>query len=82
MKKNRNLLLIIFLLLSIALWAISKSAVYVESKLCVGCGDCQAVCPVDAVTIIDGKSVIDAEKCILCEICIKSCTYQAIRKSP
>ena len=80
MKKKDIQLILIFIVISLSLFAISKSAVYVESNKCVGCGDCVDVCPVNAIEIIDGKSVIDAEKCIGCELCIRSCTYNAIRK--
>lgn len=69
------------LIVTLALYAISKSTIFVESNLCVGCGDCVKVCPVDAIEIIDGKAVIDADVCIDCEICIKTCTYNAIRKN-
>ena len=64
------------------LWAITKGPYYVESNKCVGCGDCENICPVEAVGIIDGKSVIDPDLCIECDICVKVCNYDAIRKSP
>ncbi|MCK4695922.1 MAG: 4Fe-4S binding protein [Candidatus Cloacimonetes bacterium] len=79
--KNKYILLLIIVFTAISILAVTMSAIYVESNSCVGCGDCEQVCPVDAIQIIDGKAVIDAEKCIQCEICIKSCTYNAIRKS-
>lgn len=68
-------------MVSILLIAVSKSSIFVESNRCVGCGDCEKVCPVDAVKVFNGKAIIDAEKCIKCEICIGSCTYNAIRKN-
>ena len=79
--KKKILLFAGILIVTLALFAITKSTIFVESKLCVGCGDCVAVCPVDAIQIIDGKAIIDADACIDCEICIKSCTYDAIRKN-
>ena len=79
--KKKLLLFIGILIITLTLLAITKSTFFVESKLCVGCGDCIAVCPVDAIQIIDGKAVIDSDACIDCEICIKSCTYDAIRKN-
>jgi NAD-dependent dihydropyrimidine dehydrogenase PreA subunit len=78
---NKKYLFLLILLLIVGLSALVKNTVFVESDKCVGCGDCFAVCPVDAVRLIDGKAVIDAEKCILCEICLQSCTYNAIRKN-
>ena len=76
-----RVIIILFVILALSLFAISRSNIFVETNSCVGCGDCLEVCPVDAIEIIDGKAVIDAEKCIDCEICIRSCTYDAIRKA-
>ena len=80
MKKKIFLFLIIFVIFA-ALLAISKGPYYVESKKCVGCGDCENICPTSAITILDGRSVIDPELCIECDICVKVCTYDAIRKA-
>jgi uncharacterized Fe-S center protein len=45
---------------------------------CVGCGECEKVCPVNAVSIINGKSKIDKARCIGCASCIAACTYGAM----
>ena len=79
--KKKLVIITCALILFAALFAISKSNIFVESNSCVGCGDCIDVCPVDAIQLIDGRAVINAELCIDCEICIKSCTYDAIRKN-
>jgi hypothetical protein len=50
--------------------------VYLDS--CVGCGACEKVCPVYAVSIKDKKSRIDNAKCIGCASCIAACNYKAI----
>jgi len=50
----------------------------VEPDKCSGCGDCEVVCPVKAVTIEDGKSHINPETCISCGLCQGVCTYDAI----
>jgi len=76
-----KLILVVIILATVSLFAISKSNIFVESNSCVGCGDCVSVCPTNAIEIIDGKAVINAELCIDCEICISSCTYKAIRKN-
>lgn len=45
---------------------------------CVGCGDCQRVCPNDAVTIINNHAEIDYEKCEGCEACTVKCRKKII----
>jgi uncharacterized protein len=51
----------------------------VDKDLCVGCGECVAICPVDTIELIDGKSEIDSEKCIGCGECISHCPEKAIQ---
>lgn len=49
---------------------------------CIGCGKCQSVCPVDAITYDDkGEPVIDHDKCIGCGKCVKVCPVAALRMS-
>ncbi len=78
--RTKILSTLILLILCSLIFSVAKGIIVVESKSCVGCTDCQNVCPVKAIEIVDGKAVIDQEKCIKCEICVKSCTYDAIRK--
>jgi fumarate reductase flavoprotein subunit/NADH-quinone oxidoreductase subunit F len=57
----------------------SKEAIYIDPKLCQGCGDCADVCPHDC---IEGKAkfihMIDDFDCDLCGKCIEACEYEAI----
>lgn len=78
--KKTVLILLSVVLVGLA-FAAYKGSTYVTANDCVGCGDCELVCPTNAITIFDGKAVIDVEKCIDCEICIKTCTYGAIKKT-
>ncbi|MFC1888023.1 indolepyruvate ferredoxin oxidoreductase subunit alpha [Candidatus Cloacimonadota bacterium] len=80
--KRKVLIFLVILAVCAVLVAITKGPYYVESRRCVGCGDCENVCPVNVIEIVDGKSVIDPELCIKCDLCVKICTYDAIRKSP
>ena len=50
----------------------------VDKELCVGCGICVEVCPVQTIELIDGKSVIHSENCIGCGECIQNCPEKAI----
>ncbi|MCZ7356511.1 MAG: 4Fe-4S binding protein [Candidatus Methanoperedens sp.] len=43
---------------------------------CVGCGQCAAYCPYDAI-IVFGRAVMD-EKCIECGTCVRYCPVSAI----
>ena len=50
-------------------------------EVCIGCGACRRVCPVDAVT---GEKkqlhIIDQDKCIKCGQCYNACKFQAITR--
>lgn len=56
----------------------------IKSELCIGCGACVSLCPVDALKLkIDNKAGIyfpelDEEKCIKCSICYQVCPVSKI----
>ena len=45
---------------------------------CVGCRECDKVCPADAITMKDKKPVIDRKKCIRCFCCQEFCPKAAM----
>ena len=45
---------------------------------CIGCGECEIVCPAKAIQIKDKKSVIDKTKCIGCASCLAACPTMAM----
>ena len=49
---------------------------------CVGCGDCEAVCPADAICVHDSLAHVDARKCIGCGKCVKTCPKHIISIIP
>ncbi|MCF7870154.1 MAG: RnfABCDGE type electron transport complex subunit B [Candidatus Omnitrophica bacterium] len=49
---------------------------------CLGFGDCQEVCPADAITIKNKKVYIDQKKCFLCGKCIKACPRNLFKMIP
>lgn len=53
------------------------SPVVYEQK-CIGCGECERICPVKAIRIENNKSVINGVKCIGCASCIAVCPTHAI----
>jgi len=53
-----------------------KSPVVTEK--CIACGDCEEICPKDAIQIKDGRASVDYSKCIRCFCCHEVCPEKAI----
>ncbi|MFP4445663.1 MAG: DUF362 domain-containing protein [Desulfosudaceae bacterium] len=51
----------------------------VKTKKCIGCGDCAAHCPVEAISLVEEKAVIDTDTCIGCGECIVVCPSNAVQ---
>ena len=50
----------------------------VHSDRCIGCGECEIICPVAAVHLENKKSVVDSSKCIGCASCLAVCPTMAM----
>ncbi|MDD5466071.1 MAG: DUF362 domain-containing protein [Candidatus Omnitrophica bacterium] len=50
----------------------------VYTEKCIGCGECQIVCPVKAIHLENKKSVVDSSKCIGCASCLAVCPTMAM----
>lgn len=48
------------------------------TEKCIGCGDCEEICPKDAVQIQDDRASVDYSKCIRCFCCHEVCPEKAI----
>lgn len=55
---------------------------YTCSFACMGLGDCERICPVDAITMEKGRPVIDPDKCIACGLCVKTCPRDVLTLAP
>lgn len=45
---------------------------------CIGCGACEEICPVDAVTMNNDAATVDNNWCIGCGVCVIPCPTQSI----
>ena len=52
-------------------------AAKVNEEKCIGCRQCEDICPVGAIAMEKGKAVI-SDNCIECEACISACPQEAI----
>ena len=46
---------------------------------CIGCGDCEEICPKEAVKVNDELAKINYSKCIRCFCCHEVCPENAIK---
>ncbi|MGD9820000.1 MAG: 4Fe-4S binding protein [Aminobacteriaceae bacterium] len=51
----------------------------VQQDVCRGCGICEKVCPVLAISLTDKKAKVDTDKCRGCTNCESRCPFHAIQ---
>ena len=53
----------------------------IKKDLCIGCGKCVIVCPVQAIRLVDNKAIINQELCVECNVCHRDadCPVNAIK---
>lgn len=56
----------------------ANAMVTVDPARCIGCGECEEVCPYGAIEVIDGDAVINPVLCHQCNRCIEVCPEGAI----
>lgn len=49
-----------------------------DEETCIGCGECETLCPVQAVSMDDDVPVVDTEWCIGCGVCATACPTDAV----
>lgn len=50
----------------------------IDPEICIRCGTCEEICPIDAVSHDDNNYVVDAAKCDYCMDCIAPCPTGSI----
>lgn len=50
------------------------------TKECIGCGNCEKECPIEAIKVVNGTAVINQDECIECGVCYHSCPLEVIIK--
>ncbi|WP_321517959.1 4Fe-4S binding protein [uncultured Bacteroides sp.] len=50
----------------------------INPELCIGCGECKAICPMEALIITSEIIFIDENKCGKCRLCAAVCPVEAI----
>lgn len=58
---------------------------FVNKGKCVGCGECEKICPVGAIRVIEGKAKVNywiIPMCLGCGVCVYYCPKQAICPIP
>ena len=72
------LLSLMLILLSSCKQPMANSMLTVDETRCVGCGECEEVCPYNAIEVVDGDAVIDPGLCHQCNRCVEICPEGAI----
>ncbi len=49
---------------------------------CLGCGDCKAVCPENAISVTGRLAQVDPDRCVSCGACITTCPKNIIKRIP
>ncbi len=55
-----------------------KRRAVVDQKLCVACGCCVKICPVQAISVWKGLFAVVGDKCVGCGKCAKECPASVI----
>ena len=54
-----------------------KAAEFAVSDACIGCGQCERLCPRGNIRILKGKAIIGTD-CVQCLGCLQFCPQEAI----
>lgn len=59
--------------------SIMSSQPEVKKQECIGCAECQRICPAKVIIMVNGKPQIDRKKCIKCFCCQEFCPIGAMK---
>jgi len=51
----------------------------IDAEMCIGCGQCVAVCPKETLSLVDGKAVVTGNESLNCGHCAAACPEDAIQ---
>lgn len=58
---------------------ITRKKAHVNRNLCVACGACSKVCPLEAISVYKGiYAKVNYDKCVGCSKCAKECPASII----
>jgi NAD-dependent dihydropyrimidine dehydrogenase PreA subunit len=60
------------------LHTVSSYLAEIDKELCVGCGTCLEMCPMETIYAENNKAIVDPDKCIGCGVCAHHCPEEAI----
>ncbi len=80
---TRSTKIIVFISAVIAVLAacaspLANAMITVDTARCIGCGECEEVCPYGAIEVIDGDAVVNPGLCHQCNRCIEVCPEGAV----
>ncbi len=50
----------------------------VNEEICIGCGTCVDMCPIEAINLVDSVAAVIVDKCIGCGVCAHHCPENAM----
>lgn len=60
-------------------WQLSGPALQFLKVDCIGCGECERICPNGVHRILNGAHEMDRSRCVGCMACAKACPADALR---